>query len=470
MNKATINVLTVCQGIKNMFNYNRMRTYITILILACVSTTVLHAQQDVYSLKDCIEKGLENNYSIRIIRNEQQISDNNVTLGNAGYLPTLDLNGGLTGTNNNDKYKLSEGGTSKSNGVNNETLNVGLNASWTVFDGFGIQASYQRLKELQRMGELNTRMTIEDFVASVSSEYYNLIRQKTRLKNLLSSLALSKERVRIAEEQYYIGSGSRLDLRMAQVDFNADSSQVVNQLLEVHSSRVKLNELMAFQDVETTLQVADTAITPNPFLDEMDIRIKTKENNTELLIARKSQVLSELDLKKLKSRNYPTVTLQGGYGYTQNWYDRGQYDWQQRLGFNYGLTIGFSLFDGLNRKREQRNARIDIQNMELMTSQLELSVQATLSNLWMSYMNNLDLWGLEKSNVLVANENYSIALDRYKLGDLAGIQLREAQVSLLEAEERRSIAEYSTKINEISLLLISGQIMEFPFLTIEASE
>ena len=36
------------------------------------------------------------NYSIRIIRNEQQISDNNATPGNAGYLPTVDMSGGFS--------------------------------------------------------------------------------------------------------------------------------------------------------------------------------------------------------------------------------------------------------------------------------------------------------------------------------------------------------------------------------------
>ena len=91
------------------------------------------------------------------------------------------------------------------------------------------------------MGELNTRMTIEDFVADLSSEYYNLIRQKIRLRNLRSTLELSRERLRIVEERYYIGSMSRLDLQQAQVDFNADSSNVLNQLEQVHTSRIRLN-------------------------------------------------------------------------------------------------------------------------------------------------------------------------------------------------------------------------------------
>lgn len=430
-------------------------------ILFLLSVTVFTGEaQKVFSLKQCIETGLEQNYSIRIVRNEQQISANNATLGNAGYLPTVDMNGGFSGSVNNNRNKLNDGTIEKTTGVNSETANLGLNVNWTVFDGFGIQAEYSRLKELERMGELNTRMTIEDFVADLSGEYYNLIRQKIRLRNLRSTLDLSRERLRIVEERYFIGSMSRLDLQQAQVDFNADSSKVLNQLEVVHTSRIRLNQLMALDNVEAQIQIKDSLIHPNPFLDEIELWKSTLSSNTSLLIVQKNKLLSELDYKKVKSRNYPYVRLNAGYGYTANWNEVGTTDLQQRLGLNYGLTVGIDLFDGLNRRRERRNARIQIQNQELCIQELELALRADLSNFWMAYQNNLDLWSLEKENLVAAQENYRIAIDRYKLGELSGIELREAQNSLLEAEERQSIAEYSTKLCEISLLQLSGQILD----------
>lgn len=433
---------------------------ILITILA-VSAALGAKAQEVYSLKQCIETGLERNYSIRIIRNEQLISDNNATQGNAGYLPTIDLSGGFSGTVNNNRNKLSDGTTEKENGVNSETGNIGLNVNWTVFDGFGIQAEYARLKELKKMGELDTRLTIEDFVATLSGEYYNMIRQYIRLRNLRSSLDLSRERVRIAEERYHIGSGSRMDLQQAQVDFNADSSNVLNQLEVVHTSRIRLNELMALDNIDEQIALKDSVIRPNIFLDEVDLWQSTLASNASLLIAQKNQTLSELDYKKVKSRDYPYVKLNAGYGYTANWYEVGATDLQQHLGLNYGLTVGLNLFDGFNRRRERRNARIQIENSQLKKQELELGLRADMSNLWMAYRNNLDLWSLEKENVIVALENHRIAIDRYKLGELSGIELREAQISLLEAEERQSIAEYSTKLCEISLLQLSGQILTY---------
>lgn len=437
-----------------------MKRIYHLIFLAAVSVFTAEAQQ-VFSLKECIETGLERNYSIRIVRNEQLINDNNATLGNAGYLPTVDMNGGFSGSLNNNRNKLDDGTVEKTNGINSETANVGLNVNWTVFDGFGIQAEYSRLKELQQMGELNTRMTIEDFVADLSGEYYNLIRQKIRLRNLRSTLDLSRERLRIVEERYFIGSMSRLDLQQAQVDFNADSSKVLNQLEVVHTSRIRLNQLMALENVEQQIQIKDSIIYPNPFLDEIELWKSTLSSNTSLLIVEKNKLLSELDYKKVKSRNYPYVRLTAGYGYTANWNEVGTTDLQQRLGLNYGMTVGIDIFDGFNRRRERRNARIQIQNQELRIRETELSLRADLSNFWMAYQNNLNLWSLEKENLVAAQENYRIAIDRYKLGELSGIELREAQNSLLEAEERQSIAEYSTKLCEVSLLQLSGQILTY---------
>lgn len=434
-----------------------MKRYLLTIIIPAISCIAVCAEE-LHTLEKCIGIGLERNYSIRIIRNEEQISSNNVTPGNAGYLPVVDLSGGFNGTLYNYNYNYSDGTTEKTNGVNSETANVGINLNWTVFDGFGIQADYEKLKELQRMGELNTRIAIEDLVANIAAEYYNLIRQRIRLKNLTSAVRLSKERLRIVEERYIIGSMSRLDLQQAKVDFNADSSRLLTQFETVNASEIRLNELMGVDSVNRHLTVSDT-VPLNSLLDENDLWAKTLSNNASLLASYKNKTLSELDYRKIRSRNFPYVQLNAGYGYADNRYETGSIDLQKRLGLNYGVTVGFTIFDGMNRRREQQNARIQVKNRELRIQELELGLKADLSNLWMAYRNNLELWDLEKENLIAAQENYEIAIDRYKLGDLAGIELREAQNNLFEAEERRSIAEYNTKLCEISLFQLSGQIL-----------
>lgn len=84
-----------------------------------------------------------------------------------------------------------------------------------------------------------------------------------------------------------------------------------------------------------------------------------------------------------------------------------------------------------------------------------------MSNLWQAYQNNLELLKLERDNLIAARENLDIAMERYMLGNLSGIEMREAQKSLLDAEERILSAEYDTKICEISLKQISGNILDY---------
>ncbi|MDR3218080.1 MAG: TolC family protein [Dysgonamonadaceae bacterium] len=431
------------------------------LFIFLLFTPFLVEAQEIYDLKRCLETGLERNYDIRIVRNEQQLSENNATLGNAGLLPSLDLSAGYSGSINNTDQDYTDGTVNKISGILNQGANLGLNMNWTVFDGFSMQTNYQRLKEFREMGEVNTRLTIENLITNLAAEYHDYVYQNLRLANLKYAVSLSKERLRIVEANYDIGTKSRLELQQARVDFNADSSNLIRQYEVVYTSRITLNEMMALDDVAQQLTVSDSLIIPNAFLKEDWLWKQTMEANSLLLLSAKNKLISELDYKNLKGRDYPYLRLNAGYGYTLNSYGSGALDKQQTLGVNYGLTLGFNIFDGFNRKREKKNARITIQNRELQYEQMELSLQADLAKMWMAYTNNLELINLEQENLATARENYSIAMERYRLGDLAGIELREAQNSLLNAEERLLSAQFNTKICEISLMQISGQAKNY---------
>lgn len=428
--------------------------------LITITAFAANAQEQTYTLSKCIEIGLENNYSLRITRNEELISKNNATLANAGYLPTLDLSAGYDAQLNSNNSELSgNGDIQKTRNAFDQAMNAGVNLNWTIFDGFNISTNYKQLKELERMGETSTRIAIEDFIAEIASEYYNFLQQRLRLNNYYNAVLLSKERLRIVEERYNIGNFSRLDYQQAKVDFNADSAQYMKQQEIVITSRIALNEMMAIDQVYTPIETVEKTIAVNDTLDFIDLWNCTLSNNATLLLAGQNNTLAELDYKKVLSRNYPYIKLKAGYDYGFNQYGNNTVVRRHAWGGNAGISVGFTLWNG-NRRREMRNAKIEMENVKLMCDKLELSLKADLGNLWQAYQNNLQLLNLEKTNVITARENHEIAKDRYMLGDLSGIEMREAQQSLLEAEERLISVEYDTKLCEISLMQISGKISE----------
>ena len=436
-----------------------MKKYLIATIICCASGN-LYAQQH-YTLKSCLESGLEKNYSIRMVRNEEEISKNNATIANAGYLPTLDLSAGLSGSiNDTETEARATNEKTKTTGVFDKTLNAGLNLNWTLFDGFKIQANYERLKELEQQGETMTRIAIEDFIANLTAEYYNYIQQQIRLKNFRYAMSLSKERLRIVEERYIVGNFSRLDLQQARVDYNADRAQYMKQQESVKTSLIRLNELMANDDMSQDINVNDSIIDLNTLLSFDDLWQSTLNNNASLLKSKQNKKLASLEMKAVKSRNYPYLKVNAGYGYTLNKYEISANSRRDNLGLNFGVTMGFNLFDG-NRRREIKNARIAIKNAELQQNDMRQALKADLSNLWQAYQNNIEMLKLERENLITAIENHEIASERYMLGNLSGIEMREAQKSLLDAEERILSAEYDTKMCEISLLQLSGKITKY---------
>lgn len=436
-----------------------MRKILFTIAALMAMTTGASAQK--LTLQECLEKGLENNYSLRISRNKEQIAHNNATLANAGYLPSLDLNAGYNASLSSSDSKLrSTGETQEVRNSLDHGLNAGIGLSWTIFDGFSISTNYKQLKELERMGETNTRITIEDFIANLTAEYYNFIQQRLRLANYYYAVQLSKERLRIVEERYNIGNFSRLDYQQAKVDFNADSAQYIKQQEIVLTSRIALNELMAIDEVYTPIETTETTIVADTTFQFNDLWNNLLQRNADLLLAEQNNTMAQLDYKKVLSRNYPYVRLNAGYDYSFNKYDTNSYTRRSNWGGSAGVTVGFNLWDG-NRRREKRNAKIEIANAELQRNQLELALKAELGNLWQAYRNNIQLLNLERQNVVTARENHEIAKERYMLGDISGIEMREAQKSLLDAEERLISVEYQTKLCEISLLQISGDASNY---------
>ena len=432
----------------------------TTSILSTLQSETLQSTPEVQpaTLKECLEKGLDKNYSLRIIRNEEQMAANNATMENAGLLPSVSLSAGYSGSAyGRNTVSRADGATSQERGVYDDGLNAGIDVSWTLFDGFKTVANYDRLRELSLLSSTQTRLAVEDYMADLTAEYYNFVQQRQRLQNYVSAVELSRERLRIVYERWMIGSLSRLDLLQARVDFNADSAQCLKQREALASSRIRLHELMAEDSLNINFTSAENGIDLLALPQFDSLWVQTKTNNASMLMAAHNRTLADIELRSVRSRNYPYLKLGAGYGYNTNRYGVGTTMKRNQWGGDVGLTLGFNLYDG-KRRSEQRNARLSVKNAELEEYDLTLSLYTDLADLWQAYENNRMLLALEKENVVAARENYAIAHERYLLGDLSGIEMREAQKSLLDAEERILVAEYNTKLCEISILQLSGGI------------
>lgn len=435
-----------------------MRLFCYVLGITCILNSIPSLGQDTLTLSEAIQIGIQQNFDIRIARNNLEIAENNHTVGNAGFLPILGVDGALAQEVQNTRQAFASGEVQNRTGAKSTNLSASAIIDWVVFDGTQMFVNYQQLDELKQAEAMNTEITIENKIAEVSNAFYTVILEKAQQKVFQESLDLSETRLEIAKAKYNVGKASKLEYLTAQVDYNADKSALIQQTEILYSAKVELNNLLN-RAPETEFNVPDR-IDPNLALNVEELRGTVLNSNPSLLLAQRNQNITYLEMKRLKTQYYPRISLNAGYSYNSLEAEAGFVFLRRANGPFYGMTGTWNIFDGFNRKRDVQNARINAETSELQTESIRQSLLAELEKTFMDYKNSIQLVELEEENLELAQENTQIALERYRLGNTNNLELREVQQNAVEAESRLINAIYSTKLAEIELLRLSGKIVE----------
>ena len=411
--------------------------------------------QTIMTLDSCIQRALEANYSIRIVRNQQQQAENDVTVG--PFLPTVTVSASQDQTISNGRLE-SMSGTREQDWSRSNSLTAGVALNWTLFDGFEMFVTRNRYEELLSIGELNTKAAIENLVVEVASCYYEVVRQQSKVDAARHTLELSMTRYKEAHDKYVIGSMSGLEALQAKLDLNADSSTYMQEQQALKSAYIALNTVMN-TDLHQHEYVRDSIVLREP-LAYRRLQDDMMEYNTTLLIGRRDCKVSEMDMKIARAALFPRLSFDGGYNFRRTKAPSDVTSLNRSSGPYWGFSLSMNVFNRLENRRNIRNAKLEVENTELSYEEAELQVKSDLAQLYNTYTNNLLLVNFEKDNARIAYENLDAALLKYKLGELAGIEFREFQRSYIDAVDREVSALYDAKIAELSLLLISGKIME----------
>ena len=434
-----------------------MKTAKLILLITCALTFSVKAQDaPQLTLKDAIAIALKNNYNIKLSQNNATIAKNNVTIGNAGFLPAVTGTFSTTKSTQDIRQTNSTGIEINTSGVNNSNLNYGAGLTWTVFNGFSMFATYDQLKKLNELGEIRLKDTVQTTIATVISTYYGLINQNQQLKALKGAMVISRTQLRYADDKFKVGRASKLEVLNAQVNLNTDTATYLTQLQQFKSAKIQMNQLL-IRDLQTDFSVTDTIIIDESLVLSEVIN-KAQSQNPAILSSVINKRLAEINLKQVKSTRYPQVNLTSGYAIGNSRTPNGFTKTQNTNGFNYGATASINIFNGFNQWRRERNAKLQINNSELSISQTKLNIEAQISDLFVTYLSGIDLTKLTRENVVIAKRNLDISLDKYKLGNITPLEVREAEKNYLDAQTRFFDAQYQSKTAEITINHLTNSI------------
>jgi outer membrane protein TolC len=418
--------------------------------------------QELLSPDDAIQLTLSHNYGIQIANNTVKVAENNTSVLNSGYLPTVTGNAGATYNVDNTEAEFSNGNSTVLNGAESSRYNASINLNYTLFDGLGRLYNYRRLKEQYQLSELEARATIENTLLQLFSVYYSVAQLSENTSAIKETFEISKDRLTRSEYQFEYGQNTKLDVLNAEVDINNDSINIVNTEQELINAKRDLNVILGnklTQDFNV-----DTSISFVFDLNKNDLWSKTKSNNVSLLQAEKNIDISTLDVKSNRSQYLPTVGLTGSYGWNRNNNNAAAFvAVSTNTGLSAGVNLTWNLFDGGTTMTRVKNAKLTLENQQLQKEQILIDLERNFNNAWDDYKNKVLIYELQQENIKTAKNNFDRTQEKFKIGQVNSIEFRQAQLNLLNAELSRNQAKYNAKLAELVVLQLSGDLLNVKF-------
>ncbi|AEE19674.1 TolC family protein [Dokdonia sp. 4H-3-7-5] len=453
---------------------NRLYSVPLILVLLCayVSAFAQEPQTPFLSSEDAVRAMLTNNFGIQIANNNVGVADNNTSILNSDYLPTVFGQAGAnfdrTTSTTDFNGALDNDGNARPNVVipDAETVryDASINASYTLFDGLGRFYNYKQLKEQYNLSQLEARETIENTMVQLFSVYYEVARIEENIAVFETALEISRKRETRAQYQFDYGQVNKLQILNAQVDIVTDSINLLNAKQQLRNTQRDLNVVLA-APLEN-LKTADTTVAfVSPLLIDSYVE-QASVNNVNLLQVEQDIIISDYEIKKAKGLFLPTIGLTGSYGWNLANNPASAFfpgTTRSSTSLAAGASLSWNIFDGGRSIVGLKNARIALDSQKLIKEQLKQQVYRDIANAKGNYQNALMVFRLQEQNVITSEANFERSSEQFKLGQVSSVEFRQAQLNLLNAQTTKNAAKYTAKLAEIQLLQLTGQLLNVDF-------
>ncbi len=438
---------------------NRFSRFSIYAILVAMFFLHVDVSAQKLSKEDALKLALAHNYDIQIAENNTSAAAINASRSNAGFLPTVNVGGGVDFSSTTSDLVFRTGEEARFENASTVAYNGALNVNYVLFDGLGRKYNYQALQEQFHLTELQARQVIEGTLVQVEQQYHLIAELAANANVQLRTLSVSRDRVKRAQYSMEYGQGTGLDVLNAEVDLNTDSIAYLNLVQQLANAKRDLN-LFIGRDVAIDFEV-DTTVAFELLPDVLVLEQEALANNVLIQQASASEMVSTLMGKRSRSAYLPSVSANGSYvwsfsdfGFNPNFQSI------QNLGPAGGLTLSWNIFDGGATSNAVKNAQIGIETARVAKAQQEQTVRRELFNAYESHRTALFVLEVQRHNLRTNERNFARSEEQFRSGQITSIEYRQAQVNLANAASTSNTAKYAAKNAELQVRSIAGRLLQ----------
>ncbi len=411
----------------------------------------ISAQQ--LTLKDAINIALKKNFDIEIANYNLDISKINNNIGIAGALPTVTNTITDQQSLTNINQKQNTGVEINKDGANTNAISANVTGSVLLYNGYRVKATKKRLEELEKQNQQQLVSQIQNTIAAVMTQYYNVVKQQSYLTTLQQSIVVSQKQLDIIEVKKDVGLANNADVFQSKIDLNTRQQDYKTQELIIQQAKADLLNVLSLK-ADSNIVVKDSIVINNNI--SFDKILIASQQNADIASLDNQIKINELIEKETKAQRYPSLRANTGLNYGRIQSDAGQLLLNQSYGPFVGVSFNFPLYSGGVVKRQEQIANINTKIAKVQKQKLVESYQTQLYKTFQSYTTTLEQIKSQQNTYELSQQLVQLVLQKFQLSQATILELNAAQKSFEDAAFRLTNLNYTAKIAEVELKRIGG--------------
>jgi outer membrane protein len=403
------------------------------------------------TLKDAVQLALKQNPQVVIARLLLMESDHQRQISRAALLPQASLT--AAGVLNRYNFATIERTPMRTTVGLYQFIQAGPAFSQTLLD-LPLFRGYQISREGVRESQAQENVTREDVVASVVTQYIQVLRAFALYDAAKVRVALAQRLFEQASNLQKTGVGLSIDTTRANVELQNERQNLTDAETATHTTNYVLAELLDLpRDQEPA--VADKL----QFFElpefEMTEAIKTALATRPEMQAQASQErIAHLEKKSASEERAPQLDFSGVWLYQGSHFDNGI------PAYTYQVGLSIPLFTGGRIHAEIARADLEVkhidQNRQLLEERIVREVKSAIDELDAA-RKNVDVANL---GLQLANEEVAQAERRFAAGVTTNVEVITAQDELARANNNQIDALYRFNQSRVNLAQALGEVQD----------
>ncbi|MGA2384819.1 MAG: TolC family protein [Gemmatimonadales bacterium] len=339
-------------------------------------------------------------------------------------------------------------------------------ATGQVFQGFQIPAtpSYKQLSGSLRFGyqlsgasianvgsagaslqaaDQDVSSALTALEVQVRTEYLNLLEARAQADLAQHVVQRAQELLNLAEARYSVGQNTMIDVRQAQVaKGNADVSLLQAQQ-NVQIEALKVYQLMGVPAPEPPDVVpTDTFPVVAPAWNPDSLIALGLAQNPALLAMRSREVAARWGARSAYSAYLPSLSASASTGRSQITQGSAP-SYYQTSPWTLSLSVSLPIYDAAQRNAQVSQANYQDESLRQSIRAREVQVRTDVSSAYVALDAAYRTIAVQHTNVAAANEAFSLATERYRVGSGSIIELLSARVDAETAATNYITAVYN---------------------------